>query len=72
MNQNIIKTEGTDQSSQSFITTNQVFKSDLVFKDFTLKLSDNTEISIQLRSDGYVNATQLCKAGGKLFGIGIN
>ena len=36
--------------------------------DFTLKLKDNTEIVIQFRKDGYVNATQLCKAAGKLFG----
>ena len=35
--------------------------------DFTLKLKDNTEIVIQFRKDGYVNATQLCKAAGKHF-----
>jgi len=35
--------------------------------NYTLKLKDNTDFIIPIREDGYVNATELCKAGGKLF-----
>ena len=30
-----------------------------------LKLSDGSSITIPMREDGYINATMLCKAGGK-------
>ena len=33
--------------------------------NYTLKLKDNTDFIIPIRKDGYVNATELCKAGGK-------
>ena len=35
---------------------------------FKLKLLNNEVLDIAIRKDGYVNATQLCKAGNKLFG----
>jgi prophage antirepressor-like protein len=34
---------------------------------FKLKLLNNDVLDIAIRKDGYVNATQLCKAGNKLF-----
>jgi hypothetical protein len=34
---------------------------------FTLKLQNNTDISISVRRDGYVNGTQLCNANNKSF-----
>jgi len=37
------------------------------FKEFKLTLSDGKEFLIPIRKDGYINATQLCKAGNKLF-----
>lgn len=33
--------------------------------NYTLKLKDNSDFIIPIREDGYVNATELCKAGGK-------
>lgn len=36
--------------------------------EFKLKLLNNEIMNIGIRKDGYVNATQLCKAGNKLFG----
>ena len=38
------------------------------FKEFKLKLLNNDILDIAIRKDGYINATQLCKAGKKLFG----
>jgi len=35
---------------------------------FKLKLLNNEILDIAIRKDGYINATQLCKAGNKLFG----
>ena len=35
---------------------------------FKLKLINNEVLDIAIRKDGYINATQLCKAGNKLFG----
>ena len=35
---------------------------------FKLKLLNNNILDISIRKDGYINATQLCKAGNKLFG----
>ena len=35
---------------------------------FKLKLLNNEILDISIRKDGYINATQLCKAGNKLFG----
>jgi hypothetical protein len=32
---------------------------------FTLKLKDNKDFIVPVRKDGYINATELCKAGGK-------
>jgi len=37
--------------------------SDIV--EFKLTLKNNTELSIPVSKDGYVNVTKLCKAGGK-------
>ena len=37
--------------------------SDIV--EFKLSLKNNTELSIPVSKDGYVNVTKLCKAGGK-------
>jgi hypothetical protein len=37
------------------------------FKDFSLKLANGDDFVVSVRSDGYVHATALCKAGGKLF-----
>jgi predicted GIY-YIG superfamily endonuclease len=34
---------------------------------FKIRLRDDTTLDIGIRPDGFVNATQLCKAGGKLF-----
>jgi hypothetical protein len=33
--------------------------------EYKLKLEDGTEYCIPVREDGFVNATKLCKAGGK-------
>lgn len=33
--------------------------------NFTLKLKDNLDFIVPVRKDGYINATELCKAGGK-------
>jgi hypothetical protein len=57
MNQNIIKTEGTDQSSQSFITTNQVFK---------LKFEDKT-YDFKITEAGRIDGIELTKAFGKTY-----
>jgi hypothetical protein len=46
--------EGAEETKQS----NKVFK---------LKLSNNVISDIDVREDGYINITQLCKAGGKSF-----
>jgi predicted GIY-YIG superfamily endonuclease len=35
---------------------------------FKIKLLDGSAVDIGIRKDGHINATQLCKAGGKLFG----
>ena len=37
------------------------------FFNCSLKLPDNSSIIIPMRKDGYINATNLCKAGGKKF-----
>ena len=34
---------------------------------FKIKLLDGSAVDIGIRKDGHINATQLCKAGGKLF-----
>jgi phage anti-repressor protein len=54
-------------------TTKNVFKSDLVkisdnLFTFNLHLKNGSKIIVPMREDGYINATMLCKAGGKLFG----
>jgi predicted GIY-YIG superfamily endonuclease len=46
-------------------TTQIKLVSDTTFK---LRLQDDTTLDIGIRPDGFINATQLCKAGGKLFG----
>lgn len=46
--------------------TNLVKISDGLF-NCSLKLSDGSSITIPMREDGYINATMLCKAGGKEF-----
>ena len=48
------------------------FKSDLIKVDdnlfnCSLTLSDGETMNIHMRNDGYINATLLCKAGGKEF-----
>ena len=46
--------------------SNLIINTDENIVNFTIKLKDNTEFVIPFRKkDGYVNATQLCKAGGK-------
>ena len=50
----------------------QSFKSDLIkvsddLFTFNLSLKDGKKMIIPMRDDGYINATLLCKAGGKLF-----
>ena len=35
--------------------------------EFKLKLKNGSSMDVLIRRDGYVNATQLCKAGNKLF-----
>lgn len=46
------------------ILKNQINKQDTTFK---LVIEDGEVMNIGIRSDGYINATQLCKAGGKKF-----
>lgn len=46
------------------ILFNNLNKEDL---SFVLTLQNGEKMNISIREDGYVNATQLCKAGGKLF-----
>ena len=49
-------------------TKDQIFKSvENGFFNCKLAVKDGGDLTISLRPDGYVNATQLCKAGKKLF-----
>ena len=59
-NKKITDCLGRDQLSN---IKQQVFKPDLV--EFKLTLKNNTELSIPVTKDGYVNVTKLCKAGDK-------
>ena len=45
------------------IKTSDGSSSDIV--EFKLTMKNNTELSIPVSKDGYVNVTKLCKAGGK-------
>jgi prophage antirepressor-like protein len=62
-----IKTE--IKQSQDSLTTKQQNKTNFEqsshIVEFKLTLKNNTELSIQVSKDGYVNVTKLCKAGGK-------
>ena len=65
----------TSQNFKSELSNNtkNVFKSDLVkisdnLFTFNLNLKNGSKIIVPMREDGYINATMLCKAGGKLFG----
>ena len=49
----------TEVKHENILTTDTTFK---------LKLLNNEILDISIRKDGYINATQLCKAGNKLFG----
>ena len=44
----------------------------VIIKEFSLKLKNNDIFIIPIREDGYVNATQLCKAGNKRLDNYIN
>ena len=60
--------EETKQFQDSLTTkqqnkTNFEQSSDIV--EFKLTLKNNTELSIPVSKDGYINVTKLCKAGGK-------
>jgi hypothetical protein len=46
-------------------TVDKLNEKELIIKDFSLKLKNNNIFIIPIREDGYVNATQLCKAGNK-------
>lgn len=48
-----------------FFNTKIILKDENKVINYTLKLKDNTDFIIPIRDDGYVNATELCKAGGK-------
>ena len=49
-------------------TKDQVFKTvENGFFNCKLTIKDGEDLSISVRPDGFVNATQLCKAGKKLF-----
>ena len=66
-------TKNQDFKSELSNTTKNVFKSDLVkisdnLFTFNLHLKNGSKIIVPMREDGYINATMLCKAGGKLFG----
>ena len=65
MKNNIQNKKITDPSQGNQLSNikQQDFKSDLV--EFKLTLKNNTELSIPVSKDGYVNVTKLCKAGGK-------
>jgi len=60
---NEIKTE-TKQSQDSSLNTKQEKLTNELF-NCSLKLLDNSCMTIPMREDGYVNVTLLCKAGGK-------
>uniref|UniRef100_A0A6C0H430 KilA-N domain-containing protein n=1 Tax=viral metagenome TaxID=1070528 RepID=A0A6C0H430_9ZZZZ len=49
-----------EEKSKLTKTTNGIF-------NCTLKLPNGSSITIPMREDGYINATMLCKAGGKEF-----
>ena len=60
--------EETKQSQDSLTTKQQNktnFKQSSDIVEFKLTLKNNTELSIPVSKDGYVNVTKLCKAGGK-------
>ena len=57
------KITDSDQGTQLSNIESQAFKSDIL--EFKLTLKNNTELSIPVSKDGYVNCTKLCKAGGK-------
>jgi len=50
--------------AEKYILKNQINNQDMTFK---LILENGEVMDIGIRSDGYINATQLCKAGGKAF-----
>ena len=67
------KITNSDQGTQLSNIKYQNFKSELIkitddIFNCPLILSDGKTMSIPVRKDGMVNATVLCKAGGKLFG----
>jgi len=57
------------EQSQDSLTTKQQNKTNFEqsshIVEFKLTLKNNTELSIPVSKDGYVNCTKLCKAGGK-------
>ena len=48
--------------------TNPIVRNQSDVFNCQLRIGNDTILQIPMRGDGYVNATALCKAGGKLFG----
>jgi len=51
------------KSNTKLVKASDGSSSDIV--EFKLTLKNNTELSIPVSKDGYINVTKLCKAGGK-------
>jgi hypothetical protein len=54
-------------ASNAIAPSTEHSNSELRNMEFTLNLPDGSSILIPVRSDGMINATALCKAGGKLY-----
>jgi hypothetical protein len=68
-NDQLSNTKNQDFKSELPNTKTQTGKTELMktsdIVEFKLTLKNNTELSIPVSKDGYVNVTKLCKAGGK-------
>jgi hypothetical protein len=58
------KIEIASKKNNNFSLKNQINNQDMTFK---ISLENGKTINIGIRSDGYINATELCKAAGKAF-----